>query len=357
MFGLTNSEGNHGEDVKEYYFYLDSTPTHSYMKYLYKYPQRAYPYEDLIKTNRQRSRNELEYELLDTGVFDHDRYFDVFVEYAKAAPEDLLIKISICNRGPEPAALHVLPTLWFRNTWSWSDGGTKPLVRALEDGRAPSSTRITPIRSSRSRWRTTICTAKAMSRCFSPKTRPTTRDFSAARTHRRTSRMGSTSTSFMARRDAVNPGRVGTKAAAHYELTVPAAQSRAIRLRLTKRSPAELPDAFADFDEVLEARLKEADEFYAFDHLTRRQGGPGSDERCAAGARGDVVEQAVLLLRWRPMAGGPPGSSAPRGQPPVAQQRLVPHDQRRHPVDAGQVGVPLVRRMGPRLSHVGPVGR
>ena len=119
LFGLTNSEGNHGEDVKEYYFYLDSTPTHSYMKYLYKYPQRAYPYDDLVNTNRQRSRNEQEYELLDTGIFDDDRYFDVFVEYAKAAPDDLLIKISICNRGPEPAALHLLPTLWFRNTWSW----------------------------------------------------------------------------------------------------------------------------------------------------------------------------------------------------------------------------------------------
>ena len=124
LFGLTNSEGNHGEDVKEYYFYLDSTPTHSYMKYLYKYPHRAYPYDDLVKTNRQRSRNEQEYELLDTGVFDDDRYFDVFVEYAKAAPDDLLIKISICNRGPEAAPLHVYPTLWFRNTWSWSDGGT-----------------------------------------------------------------------------------------------------------------------------------------------------------------------------------------------------------------------------------------
>ena len=132
LFGLTNSEGNHGEDVKEYYFYLDSTPTHSYMKYLYKYPQRAYPYADLIKTNRARSRNQMEYELLDTGVFEGDRYFDVFVEYAKAAPEDILIKISVCNRGPEPATLHLLPTLWFRNTWSWPGGGSKPVMRAVE---------------------------------------------------------------------------------------------------------------------------------------------------------------------------------------------------------------------------------
>jgi hypothetical protein len=122
LFGLTNSEGNHGEDVKEYYFYLDSTPSHSYMKWLYKYPQQGYPYADLVETNRHRSRNEFEYELLDTGIFDDDRYFDVFVEYAKASPEDILIKITVANRGPETASLHVLPTLWFRNTWSSEAG-------------------------------------------------------------------------------------------------------------------------------------------------------------------------------------------------------------------------------------------
>ena len=118
LFGLTNSEGNHGEDVKEYYFYLDSTPTHSYMKYLYKYPQAAFPYADLVTTNRRRSRQEMEYELLDTGVFEDDRYFDVFVEYAKGAPEDILVRITAINRGPDAADLHLLPTLWFRNDWS-----------------------------------------------------------------------------------------------------------------------------------------------------------------------------------------------------------------------------------------------
>src|SRR5687767_3141628 len=132
LFGLTNSESNHGEDVKEYYFYLDSTPTHAYMKYLYKYPQAAFPYADLVETNRRRSRHEMEYELLDTGVFDQDRYFDVFVEYAKVAPEDMLIQITVCNRGPESVPIHVLPTLWFRNTWSWVGGGSKPLLRSVE---------------------------------------------------------------------------------------------------------------------------------------------------------------------------------------------------------------------------------
>ena len=129
LFGLTNSEANHGEDVKEYYFYLDSTPTHSYMKYLYKYPQREYPYRDLIETNRGRSREEFEYELLDTGIFDDDRYFDVFVEYAKESPEDILVRITVHNRGPEAARLRVLPTLWFRNTWSPARTRTKPSLR------------------------------------------------------------------------------------------------------------------------------------------------------------------------------------------------------------------------------------
>ena len=125
-FGLTNSEANHGEDVKEYYHYLDSTPTHSYMKYLYKYPQNAYPYVDLINTNRHRGRTDPEYELFDTGIFNEDGYFDVFVEYAKAGPADLLIEISVCNRGPDESVIHVLPTLWFRNLWAWWPEQNRP---------------------------------------------------------------------------------------------------------------------------------------------------------------------------------------------------------------------------------------
>src|ERR1700739_876297 len=131
LFGLTNSESNHGEDVKEYYFYLDSTPTHSYMKYLYKYPQEAFPYANLVETSRGRSRQEFEYELLDTGVFDQDRYFDVFVEYAKESPEDILIQISVHNRGPEAAQLDVLPTLWFRNQWSWQGTAERPALERV----------------------------------------------------------------------------------------------------------------------------------------------------------------------------------------------------------------------------------
>ena len=141
LFGLTGSEGNHGEDVKEYYFYLDSTPTHSYMKFLYKYPQREYPYGQLVEENRRRGKDQPEYELLETGVFDENRHFDVVVEYAKADTEDILIRISVANRGPELASLDLLPTIWFRNTWAWDKNEPRPFMRAAGDGSRPESQR------------------------------------------------------------------------------------------------------------------------------------------------------------------------------------------------------------------------
>ena len=149
LFGLTNSEGNHGEDVKEYYFYLDSTPTHSYMKYLYKYPHAAFPYDRIVKVNKERTRTDFEYELLDTGVFADDRYFDVFVEYAKETPEDLAIRITVANRGPEEASIHLLPSLWFRNTWSWKANMPKPSMHAEgSSGRnTPTSASLSALRS------------------------------------------------------------------------------------------------------------------------------------------------------------------------------------------------------------------
>jgi len=192
LFGLTNSEGNHGEDVKEYYFYLDSTPTHSYMKYLYKYPQAAYPYADLVETNRRRNREEMEYELLDTGVFDGDRYFDVFVEYAKGGPEDILVQITAANRGPEAATLHLLPTLWFRNDWSsWmARPAAKPMLKQIE---GPAGARA--IAAAHTERAPTTCTAKAMCRCSLPRTKRTTLGSSlTTRTPARTSKTGSTTT-------------------------------------------------------------------------------------------------------------------------------------------------------------------
>jgi len=143
LFGLTGSQGNHGEDVKEYYFYLDSTPTHSYMRFLYKYPQAEFPYANLVEENRRRGKTEHEYELLDTGVFDEDRYFDVFIEYAKATPEDILIRIDVINRGPETATLDLLPTIWFRNTWSW--GGDEQERPRLHRGQHVKNSSVTQL--------------------------------------------------------------------------------------------------------------------------------------------------------------------------------------------------------------------
>jgi len=182
LFGLTNCESNHGEDVKEYYFYLDSTPTHSYMKYLYKYPQAAFPYENLVKTNSSRSRNEFEYELLDTGIFDLDRYYDVFVEYAKESPEDILIKISVFNRGSEPAFINVLPTIWFRNVWSWFEKADKPALKQVTGSPAV-------IKVEHPDWKITFYTAKGIRICYSLKMKLIMKDYSELSTRAHLSRM------------------------------------------------------------------------------------------------------------------------------------------------------------------------
>jgi Mannosylglycerate hydrolase MGH1-like glycoside hydrolase domain len=252
LFGLTNGEGNHGEDVKEYYFYLDSTPTHSYMKYLYKYPQAAYPYDDLVHRNRQRSRHEFEYELLDTGIFDEDRYFDVFVEYAKAEPEDILIAITVVNRGPDAAVLHLLPTLWFRNTWSWTDNAERPLLQqAGESGIAVSHGEIGQ--------RILACDG-ADELLFTENETNAQRLFGAANP---TPYVKDGIGRYITRgeRQAVNPEKRGTKAAAHYPLTLAGGETRVIKLRL--RDSAAGGSFGSAFDAVLSARRKEADEFYA----------------------------------------------------------------------------------------------
>jgi len=257
LFGLTNNEGNHGEDVKEYYFYLDSTPTHSYMKYLYKYPHTAFPYNDLVATNRRRNRADLEYELLDTGVFNADRYFDVFIEYAKQTPEDMLIQISIYNRGSEPASLHVLPTLWFRNTWSWWPGTQKPSLREI-----PSKNDFQVVGASHSELgdRYLYCEGDASllftenetnnERIFgTPNASPYVKD-------------GVNNYVVNAKQDAVNPQHTGTKAAAHYRNNVRAGGTTTIRLRLTDVPPAAIGDPFKNFDQIMQLRQREADEFY-----------------------------------------------------------------------------------------------
>ena len=263
LFGLTNSEGNHGEDVKEYYFYLDSTPTHSYLKYLYKYPQAAYPYDQLVQTNRGRSRQESEYELINTGVFNEDRYFDVFVEYAKESPEDILVQISIHNRGPEAAEIHVLPTLWFRNRWSWGHDHPRPLLEA-----APGKTAVIRATEQDLGERHLYCDGQA-SLLFTENETNAKRLFDG---QNRTPFVKDGINNFIVHGEsgAVNPSRTGTKAAAHYRLTVLPGEHEVIRLRLTTATPRALQKTYgkADgafgghFDQVLQTRRREADEFY-----------------------------------------------------------------------------------------------
>ena len=228
LFGLTNSEGNHGEDVKEYYFYLDSTPTHSYMKYLYKYPQSAYPYDDLVKTNRARSRNEFEYELLDTGVFDQNRYFDVFVEYAKAAAEDILIRVSVHNRGPAPATLHVLPTLWFRNTWSWGGNTPRPGLRQATLGGADSV-----IASLHPELGERFFYAEGSPALLFTENETNTDRLVQVPNRTPYVKDGINNYIVHGRQDTVNTEKTGTKASAHYPLTVGAGESKTLRMRLT----------------------------------------------------------------------------------------------------------------------------
>ncbi len=257
LFGLTNPEGNHGEDVKEYYFYLDSTPTHSYMKWLYKYPQRAFPYDDLVKTNRSRSRAEPEYELLDTGAFDEDRYFDVFVEYAKVAPEDTLIRITAFNRGPETALLHLLPTLWFRNTWSWGGSVPKPVLTQVEG--PPKSTVIAASHSVLGeRW---LYIEGTMPLGFTENETNNERLFHTPNASPYV-KDGINDYVVHGLRSKVNPAATGTKAAAHYALDIEAGQTAVMHLRLSDIDPDHMKAAFSDAARIFDLRRAEADEFY-----------------------------------------------------------------------------------------------
>jgi hypothetical protein len=287
LFGLTNSQGNHGEDVKEYYFYLDSTPTHSYLKYLYKYPQAAYPYAQLVGTNQSRGRHEFEYELLQTGVFAEDRYFDVFVEYAKESPEDILVEISVHNRGPEAAELHLLPTLWFRNRWSWGEDKPRPSLQAV-GGKVG----VVCAKDAELGERHLYCDGAA------------TLLFTENETNHRKLFHSENRTPFVkdgiincvvhGQPDAVNPQQTGTKMAAHYRVTVPAGKCEVVRLRLTNVAPNGLAaaygaaDAFGKhFAEVFQARRTEADEFYA-----------GVIPRSLAADEANVMRQALAGMLW-----------------------------------------------------------
>jgi hypothetical protein len=257
LFGLTNSEGNHGEDVKEYYFYLESTPTHSYMKYLYKYPQTAYPYGDLIQTNKGRNRGDMEYELLDTGIFNDDRYFDVFVEYAKQSPEDILIQVSASNRGPEPATVHILPTLWFRNTWTWWPDTPKPSLKQVSGRKG---VQVVAASQADLGERYLYCEGD-VPLLFTENETNNERIFGTANASPYL-KDGINNCIVNRTQGAVNPDKTGTKSAAHYELQVGAGQTATLRLRISDAAPSAIGDPFRDFANIMQTRQREADQFY-----------------------------------------------------------------------------------------------
>jgi hypothetical protein len=288
LFGLTNSQGNHGEDVKEYYFYLDSTPTHSYMKYLYKYPQAAYPYKDLVETNGRRSREEMEYELLDTGVFHENRYFDVVVEYAKGGAEDILVRITAENRGPEAADLHLLPTLWFRNDWStWIASSNRAAER-------PRLTRVgtfaggTAVAAAHPLLGSFVLSCDGEVPLLFTENETNHERLFHTRNETRYVKDGINDCVVNGRQDAVNPDQQGTKVAAHCTTTIGAGQSAVIRLRLSSGFPDEKRKPFGKaFDAVFADRLREADEFY-------RSVTPPSVSADAA----NVMRQAIAGMLW-----------------------------------------------------------
>jgi Glycosyl hydrolase family 63 C-terminal domain len=291
LFGLTNSQGNHGEDVKEYYFYLDSTPTHSYMKYLYKYPQAAYPYADLLETNRRRNRNDMEYELLDTGVFNDDRYFDVFVEYAKGDAEDILVKITAANRGPDAAELQLLPTLWFRNDWSrWiadsNRAAVKPSLEKIEGGAGAGASAVAVTHPLLGEF--TLSCEGEVPLLFTENETNHELLFPGQKNESGYVKDGINDCVVQGNQSAVNPAKRGTKVAAHYKVNVGAGQSKVIRLRLSRPTAAPKGKPFGKpFDDIFADRLREADEFY-------KSVTPPSVTEDAA----NVMRQALAGMLW-----------------------------------------------------------
>ena len=289
LFGLTNSQGNHGEDVKEYYFYLDSTPTHSYMKYLYKYPQAAYPYGDLVRTNSQRSRDDMEYELLDTGVFNDNRYFDVFVEYAKGAADDILVKISATNRGPDAADLHLLPTLWFRNDWSrWIAASNRAAEKPhLEQIEGPAGT--SAVAASHPLLGSLVLSCDGdVPLLFTENETNHERLFPGQKNESAHVKDGINDFVVNGRQHAVNPEKQGTKVAAHYQVNVGAGKTAVIRLRLSSSVREQKRQPFGKaFDTLFDERRREADEFYQA--IT-----PPSLSADAA----NVMRQAIAGMLW-----------------------------------------------------------
>ena len=313
LFGLTSPEGNHGEDVKEQYFYLDSTPTHSYLKALYKYPQAEFPYRWLVEENRRRGKLDPEFELNDTSVFDGDRYFDVFVEYAKNSPDDILIRVTVANRSPDTATVHLLPTLWFRNTWSWNCAheGTsiKPQIHCEKEENL-----LIACHESLGNFRLAIAPntdGKQPPVLFTENGSNTRRLWNSG-TEGSFTKDAFHEYVVHGRREAVNPLRIGTKVAPHYILNIPAGDSQAVKLRLFAEKETPAQPLGAEFDQIFEARIREANEFYSLIGLARLN----EDER-------NVVRQAYAGLLWskqfyhyivQDWLNGDPGVAPPRSR-------------------------------------------
>src|SRR5438128_1466021 len=294
LFGLVPAETNHGEDVKEYYFYLDSTPTHSYMKYLYKYPQEAYPYQQLIDESRKQRHDQGEYELLDTGIFDEQRYFDIFVEYAKASPEDICIRIEAFNRGPEPAVLHILPHLWYRNIWAWRiPAEPEPVIRRGGPGKgfvrlvADDTKLQTPI-NIHAAYRLgprTLYAARGGRALFTDNETNAPRVFGPGHASRKPYVKDAFHRHLIDGEACVNPARVGTRAALHYRYDIPVGGSVVLLLRLSDRG--DLPNPLGEVEGILSQRRREADEFYAALHPPKAT----AEER-------QIQRQALAGLLW-----------------------------------------------------------
>ena len=263
LFGLTNAEGNHGEDVKEYYFYVDAIPSHAYLRWLYKYPQRAYPYLDLVRTNASRSRREFEYELLDSGILEGSRYHDVTVEYAKESPDEILALVTVANRGPDAATLHVLPTLWFRNTWSWQEGAPRPSLRAVDGPRG-----VQAVAASHPDLGERFLYVERRGDLLFTENETNEERISGRPSRTRYVKDAFDSYVVHGDREAVNPERRGTKCALHAVLEVPAGGERTLKLRLSATPPDAAAGVLGDpplggrFDAVLAARRAEADAFH-----------------------------------------------------------------------------------------------
>ena len=310
LFGLTGPEGNHGEDVKELYYYQDATPTHSYCRALYKYPQASFPYQQLVEENRRRSREQAEFELLDTGIFDGNRYFDVTVEYAKAAPTDILIRLTIANRGPQPAELHVLPTLWFRNTWSWGEieeeATARPLIRSHD------ATALVAVHETLGSYYLAYEASDGLLGCLYTDNDTNHARLFGVRNARPYVKDGIHEAVVHGRREAVNPAGSGTKAAVHYKLTVEARSAVTLRLRLEGAKRPTAATLGGDFERVFKQRIAEADHFYAA-HLE-----PSLDaeqRRIARAAYAGLLwcKQFYALVQSRWSSGDPTQPAPPPG--------------------------------------------